>query len=113
MILSLQTRPVEQMAVVYIGGEVDLACADGMRGHLMAALRTAGPGLVIDLARVEFMDCAGLGALVAARGRARLMGKQLFLSAVPDRIRRIIRLGGLDDAFTFCNGAPAQERSLF
>ncbi|MQY02109.1 STAS domain-containing protein [Actinomadura macrotermitis] len=112
MNLSLRTGPAERVAVVHIGGEIDIACADGMRDHLMAALRAAEDALVVDFAGVEFMDCSGLRALVAARARAEFLRKRLYLASVPERVQRIIRLGGLDGAFAYCNEAAVPDHVL-
>ena len=54
-------------------------------------MSSSGP-LVVDLAGVTFMDCAGMRPLLAARRR---LGDDLQLRNVPPRIERLFRLAGV------------------
>jgi len=94
MSVSLEPPPV-----VAICGEVDIQSAPELRDELLRVIRRHGPELIIDLGGVTFLDCAGLGVLVAARRRAHLEGGWVRLVRVPPQARRMISLLHLDQAF--------------
>jgi len=77
---------------------IDYAVAEALKARLKQAVPD-GPGAVsLDLARVEFIDSSGLGALVALRKhlpeerRIRLVGPTPF-------VERVLRLTCLDHIF--------------
>jgi anti-sigma B factor antagonist len=69
--------------VVAICGEVDIQSAPELRDELLRVIRRRGPELIIDLGGVTFLDCAGLGVLLATRRRAQLEGGWVRLVRVP------------------------------
>jgi anti-anti-sigma factor len=85
---------------VVVSGEVDVSVADQLRESGEQAL--AAPdcaGLVIELGAVTFLDSTGLGALVALRNAALEAGVSFELRDVPDPVRRILELTGMDTVF--------------
>ena len=50
--------------------------------------------LVLDVGDVEFIDSAGLGALLSIRDRTQQLGIEMRLVNVPHPIRRILDLSG-------------------
>ena len=81
-----------------VAGDLDMAAAFELETRLDALL-CAGDvnAVVMDLARVGFIDSAGVGALVAIRERAQQLGIDLTITRVSDRVRRILYLTGLGD----------------
>jgi anti-sigma B factor antagonist len=67
---------------VIFGGELDLATREQAEAALLAA-EAAGRPLIIDLSPLSFMDCQGLGLLLAARKRAEAAGRALRLILGP------------------------------
>jgi anti-anti-sigma factor len=64
-------------------------------------LRTGPPERIeIDLARVTFLDCSGLGVLITARQAAAHSGGHLWVSGPRPIVRRVLDLTGLLDLFT-------------
>ncbi|NBM15931.1 STAS domain-containing protein [Streptomyces sp. GC420] len=84
---------------VRVSGELDVATTGEVRSILRTALRSYRH-IVIDLGRLEFCDCSGLSALLAADRAARACGAELRLRAVPHSLARILRLTGVQGAFT-------------
>jgi len=81
-----------------VAGDLDMATALELETRLDAHLRAGGVNaVVLDLARVGFIDSAGVGALVAIRERAQELGIDLTITPVSDRVRRILYLTGLGD----------------
>jgi len=78
--------------------DVDVSNADGLRAALVhaAGLRALPSTVVVDMARTEFCDTAGLHALVAAHKRARAEGGQLLLVIGGAAVLRVFSITGLD-----------------
>lgn len=83
---------------VTVAGEVDVDTAPRLTTALLAAVRTA-QHVVVDLTAVTFMDSQGLAALVRARREAEARGGTVSLTGVTPRIRKLLRITGLDVAF--------------
>ncbi len=82
---------------VAVSGEVDLANAGALRDGLFVALATvpARGRLLVDLADVSFLDCCGLGAVVAVRNSALASDRGLHLIRPTARIERLLSLARL------------------
>ena len=81
--------------VVEVTGEIDIDTAPQMREVLDAAVEVGDP-VVIDMQGVTFIDSTGFGVLVLVNLRAMRIGTPLALRAVPDRIRNLLGLLGLE-----------------
>jgi anti-sigma B factor antagonist len=97
--LSLSTTTSGHAAVVHVGGEVDLGTAPELDEHLVAAMREAGPDLVLDLTDVSFMDSTGLKVLIAALGRVQRVGGHLALAHTARAVRKVLSVTGLEETF--------------
>ncbi|WP_369243627.1 STAS domain-containing protein [Streptomyces sp. R41] len=65
MDIAVSAGPSLRWAVITVSGELDIDTAADLRQALAAAV-TVYEETVIDLAGVDFCDCAGIGTLVAA-----------------------------------------------
>jgi anti-sigma B factor antagonist len=86
-------------AVVALCGELDLADAPVVASHLIAAVAAFGPSIIVDLAGLEFIDCCGLGVLVRVQKWTRESGGDMYLAGPRPRVRRVLEMAGLTDAF--------------
>ena len=82
-------------AVVQAHGELDVATAPAFRAAVQTAVDTGRPLVVVDLGHVSFLDSAALSVLFAAQ-RALPVTQRLTLVDVPDRMRRMLRVAGVD-----------------
>jgi anti-sigma B factor antagonist len=87
------------IAVLTVGGEVDLATVEAVDAAVAVALTQEPSALVIDLSGVQFLASAGLQALVAARETA---GESADFAVVANgpATSRPIQLTGLDQIFS-------------
>lgn len=83
------------VAVVSIGGEIDLSTAPAFEAAINGALDGDPPVLVIELSDVSFMASVGLRVLVAAHERVSKCA-QLAIVANNPATSRPIQLTGLD-----------------
>lgn len=77
-------------------GELDMATVGEVDRALREAQARAHTGLVVDLRRLTFLDCAGLQVLLAAADWARRAGVQLTFVRGPRAVHRLFELTGLD-----------------
>jgi anti-sigma B factor antagonist len=96
---SLSIRSERRASVVQLTGELDLASHRKLEDGLAPAVESASELVVLDLGRLEFMDVAGLRALLRAQERAASAGKQLVLAAPAPAVRRLLSLTGQEQAF--------------
>lgn len=95
MELQLATRTYGEFTVVTVDGEVDAATTDQLCAFLADARQREKRGLIVDLSRVSFMDCAGLRALTSAQRDASLLGGELRLAAPRPSVSKILAISDL------------------
>lgn len=86
--------------IIVLSGELDMSTV--RKFSACANARLAEPSthqLVVDLGRVTFLDCAGLGGLVDLQRRARSEAKRFELRSIPPRVTRLLELSGIDNSF--------------
>jgi anti-anti-sigma factor len=80
---------------VVVVGEVDLATTAVLHDGLLGVLRDKSPALVdVDLAGVTFMDCTGVGALIAVHTTAARSGCRLRVSHPQPIVGRVLAVTG-------------------
>jgi anti-sigma B factor antagonist len=85
----------EGVALVSIGGEIDLSTAPAFEAVIAEALEEDPPVLVIDLSEVAFMASVGLRILAGTQEK---VGKSIQIAVVADGMAtsRPMQLTGLD-----------------
>jgi len=86
-------------SVLSVSGELDVVGAPELR---QAVLQTLGEGrrrLILDLSGVDFIDSFGLGVLVGALKRVRMVDGELRLVIAERRVLRVLELCDLDRVF--------------
>lgn len=96
---ALSTRSCDGHAVVALRGELDLADAVAVAAAL-TAVAAREPGIIVDLAGLEFIDSSGVAALARGRRQARQAGGDLLLAAPQQKVTRVLAITRLADAFS-------------
>src|SRR5947199_8288255 len=70
----------------------------------LASFQTAlqveeAPIVIIDFAEVPYVDSAGLGSIVRAHVSRHKAGKQMILTGVNDRVRKLFEITGVEPLF--------------
>lgn len=79
---------------VRLRGELDVStAADDVR--TLTPQATSGARIIIDLAKLTFMDCFSLRELISVRGQARLAGGDMALAEPQPIVLRILLLTGM------------------
>jgi anti-sigma B factor antagonist len=83
---------------VALTGEIDLAGADELLRLLVTELDGPGVTMVVgELADVDFLDSAGLGAFVGAYNHAVRVGRRFHLINPGRSVLRVLEISGVDE----------------
>lgn len=98
MQLQTQTRP-KVISVSVLEDRIDAATAIQFKEKMRDATKDGPARVVLDLARVQFLDSSGLGAIVAVK---KLLGLErvLELSGLTPTVEKVFRLTRMDSIFT-------------
>ncbi|MGW6543720.1 STAS domain-containing protein [Streptomyces massasporeus] len=96
---SAQPLQADTARVVTLRGEIDLLTAPALRDRLDMLTTGHCPDLVLDLRRVSFIDCTGLGVLCRVRNRVSARQGRLRLVTDSDLLRRVLRHTGMTGVF--------------
>jgi len=100
-------RRADEIAVLALEGELDLAAAPSMRARIDHA--ADGRALVIDMRGVTFVDSAALKELLRARTELPARDVRLVLAGVPPPVRRLLDLTRASELF---EDAPDVDAAL-
>ncbi|WP_189306584.1 STAS domain-containing protein [Streptomyces albospinus] len=92
--------------VVRLRGALDYVSAPGTVARLDALTSGPRPDLVLDLARLDFLDCCGVGVLCRARRRVLERGGRLSLVITDPHQLWILRTVGLGASFDVLDTVP-------
>ena len=90
-------RRADGEAVLAVAGELDLASAAHFRQAVGAAMGTGVRHLTVDLADVDFIDSAGLAAILWADHRLQAVGGDLTAVRCCPAVDRAFALAGLGE----------------
>lgn len=80
---------------IHLMGELDLSTA-ARAVELITGLVPSGQHVVLDLSELEFLDVAGVGALVTAHHQLAASGGSLAVIGVRPLCRQVLTLAGVD-----------------
>jgi anti-anti-sigma factor len=84
-----------------VQGEIDLATAHQVRSDLNRAVAIGNETLMIDCARLTFIDSTGIATLLEANGKLEAHGGHMFIVNVPPGPRRVFEALGLTDLLQY------------
>ena len=82
-------------AVVSLVGELDVYTVSSVRATLDDLLVDGASPVVVDLTELAFMDSSGLGTLVAAHKKARVLRSALVVVCADGVVLRLLSVTGL------------------
>lgn len=99
MELNLSVWHHGDRATILVGGEIDLATGPQLLAVLVELVDRGCYRLIVDLAQVTFLDCAGIRVLVDALRRVQEHGGSLRLVRPTRRVERVLALTGMTTVF--------------
>jgi anti-sigma B factor antagonist len=105
-LLGVDVIPSRRGAIVTVSptGEIDFVTAPALRSALLSCLRPPCTHVLVDLAGVTFLSCAGLTVLAEAHHLAEADGICLTLHGGQRVVRRSLQITGLWDRLTASAG---------
>jgi anti-anti-sigma factor len=82
-------------------GDIDLATVERFQRTLDALIDAHFARILIDLRKLDFLDCPGLHALIRAQARAKQEGCELAIIPGPPAVQRVFELTGVLDRLPF------------
>lgn len=104
--MNMETREQGGTVVVALAGEIDLQHSPNVRRQLMD-LMFERRDVLVDLARVAYIDSSGIASLVEAYQMARKNATRFVLVAVSQPVLRVLQLARLDKVFTLAETVDA------
>jgi anti-sigma B factor antagonist len=98
--IVVHTHDEGDWTVLTVAGDLDVVGAPDLRQFVMTAVRKGNHRLIVDLTGVDFVDSFGLGVIIGALKRTRLLDGDMRLVVPEPRIRRVFELCDLDRVFT-------------
>ena len=97
---KMDTRTLEkELPVIQLEGEVDVYTAPQLKQQMISMLEGGARELVVDLAKVDYLDSTALGVLIGGLKRMRERDGNMVLICPSPRIRRVFEITGLDKIF--------------
>ncbi|MGW0390550.1 STAS domain-containing protein [Streptomyces sp. NPDC003042] len=104
--LTMTVQHTGDLALIAVSGEIDVVTAASLRVGALEVIENGCPRLVLDLGRVTFCDSSGFNALINILRSARNADGSLALTAVPDRLARMLELTGVGPLLATYPAAP-------
>ncbi|MFF7726334.1 STAS domain-containing protein [Streptomyces sp. NPDC008001] len=93
--------------IIELHGELDILAEQELGPRVDALTERGRADIVIDLRQVTFLDASGLRLLLRARHRMLCRGGRLRVVRGVPRVARVMRVAGVDAAFTLVDAFPA------
>jgi anti-sigma B factor antagonist len=97
---EIRERVRDQIPVVSVVGELDIATAPTLREHLTVHETASVSTIVVDLLRVTFLDSSALAVLVGFSRRLEKVGGALRLVIAEKKILKTLDVTGLIGVLT-------------
>lgn len=85
----------DHTTVVHVSGEIDVSTQDAFDEAVRAALDSASPLVILDLANVTFLGSIGLRTLVEVHKDATDTGRELRVVEGSTAVHRVMKITGL------------------
>jgi anti-sigma B factor antagonist len=99
LVVGVEREP--QVITLVLAGEFDLAAAPAFERKLEEVVGEDVQRVTIDLRDLQFLDSAGLRALIVAHRRLTESGRELVLRRGPRAVQNLFELTGFGQLFRF------------
>ena len=97
-----EVREEQAATIVALIGDVDLKNSPHIHHALEAVCERRPERIILDLARVGYMDSSGVGTLVWVYRQVQGYGGSLVLAGMNEKVRAVLEITQLDQFFTVC-----------
>jgi len=85
--------------VLPLEGEIDLHVSPRISAALAAMIEQKPPRLVVDLAKVTYIDSSGLAVLIEGMQNVEAYGGKFILAGIQENVKPIFEIARLDQVF--------------
>jgi anti-sigma B factor antagonist len=110
--LDIHHEQADSRHVLHLAGELDLSCVDVLERRIAVICSEGALSIELDLAELEFVDSAGLRAMLEGRDVCRRAGCALVLRKCNERVRRVLELTGMDSVLQISEGVGAHAAEV-
>ncbi len=107
--MNINTLEGEGYTIIGFEGDVDLSCSPDARKSILDVLQ-ADKNLLIDLAKVSYIDSSGVASLVEAYQTAKKQSLKFGLVGVSEAAMSVLKLARLDKVFPIHNSVEEYEQ---
>jgi anti-sigma B factor antagonist len=91
--------PAARPKVISLEGEIDLHVSPRIAATLTTAVKEKPRNLIVDLARVSYIDSSGLAVLIEAMQSVEKYGGKFALAGLQENVKPIFEIARLDQVF--------------
>ena len=99
MDLQISVRRNGDVAIIDLAGEVDAYTSARFREVMIDIIDDGGVNLIVSMAKVEYIDSSGLGALVGGLKRTSERKGRIVLVCDQSQVRKVFEITGLEKVF--------------
>lgn len=97
--MAVKSELKNGLTVCYIDGEIDINTAPDIKKSFQGLLAKKTPKLVINLARVSYVDSSGLATLVEILKNMRSYGGKMRLTNMSPKVKSLFEITKLEKLF--------------
>ena len=112
MRMNIIERTINDVTVLDLEGNLALKENARFRRHVTGAIDAGAHKLIVNLARVKYMDIRGLGELISCYKALRRVNGHVKLLHLSDRLQYLLAITKLDSVFETFDSEPVAVSSF-
>lgn len=97
--IETSVRHRRNVPILDVTGEVDIYTTPQFKQALAAVIQEGATSIIVNMARVNYLDSSGFGALLSATKRLRPLSGNLYIVGCNDAIMRMLHITRLNTIF--------------
>lgn len=111
--MDIRTRHYNDVAILSVRGRLDFATVSQFSETIAAQMAAGYHRLVIDLEELDFLNSAGIKAMVLGAQDARRQGGDIRMANAPAQVRYVLNLAGVDTVIKIYPNVVGATASYF
>jgi anti-anti-sigma factor len=100
--LEARVRRGNNLTVIHFSGDVTTFAEDVVQNAYHEATRDGGRNIAIDFSACEYINSAGIAAIIGLVTEARRQGRRMLVFGLSPHYQKIFRMVGLADYVEMC-----------